>query len=263
MTATGEDERRRGDDAPVRTADEVLALAADADGWMTDGQGRLLHAAAARCRPGGRIVEIGSFRGRSTIVLAASAPAGVEIVAIDPHAGNDRGPGQIEGYASEAATDRELFHANLARAGVADRVRHEALFSDAAHEAVAEPIDVLYVDGAHRYAPARADIRDWGRRVADGGTLLIHDAFSSVGVTLAILRELVPGRRFRYVGRSRSLVEYRADLPAGVGPRLRNAARQLAQLPWFVRNVALKVVLTLGYGKLARRVGRRVPEWPY
>ena len=92
-------------------------------------------------------------------------------------------------------------------------MRHVAAFSDVAHAEVADPIDVLYIDGAHRYAPARADIRSWGNRVADGGTLLIHDSFSSVGVTLAILRELVPGRRFRYVGRSRSLTEYRADLP--------------------------------------------------
>jgi hypothetical protein len=121
-------------------------------------------------------------------------------------------------------------------------------------------VDVLYVDGAHRYEPARADLADWGARVADGGTMLVHDAFSSVGVTLAILRELVPGRRFRYVGRSRSLAIYRADL---TGRRVRNAVRQLAQLPWFVRNLALKVVLTAGLGRVLRRLGRPVPEWPY
>ena len=98
---------------------------------------------------------------------------------------------------------------------MAGRVRHVASFSDRAHADVDDPIDVLYIDGAHRYGPARADIRDWGRRVSDGGTMLIHDSFSSVGVTLAIARELVAGRRFRYVGRSRSLAEYRADLGAG------------------------------------------------
>jgi hypothetical protein len=119
---------------------------------------------------------------------------------------------------------------------------------------------VLYIDGAHRFAPARADIRDWGRRVSDGGTLLIHDAFSSVGVTLAIMRELVFGGRFRYVGRSRSLAIYRADLSGG---RAGNALRQLAQLPWFLKNLALKLSLTLGLGKVLRRLGRDVPEWPY
>ena len=82
---------------------------------MTADQGRRLFDAAARCRPGGRIVEIGSFRGRSTIVLAAGAPDSVEIVAIDPHAGNDRGPGEITGFADAAAADRDAFRDNLER----------------------------------------------------------------------------------------------------------------------------------------------------
>jgi len=245
----------------VRDVDSVLALTAGIDGWMSDDQGRRLYAAAARCPTGGRIVEIGSFRGRSTVVLASAAAEGVEVVAIDPHAGNDRGPQEIEGFVDEAATDRAAFAANLERAGVAERVRHVASFSDAAHAAVDDPIDVLYIDGAHRYAPARADIRDWGRRVADGGTMLIHDSFSSIGVTSAIVRELVPGRRFRYVGRSRSLTEYRADLRPGA--RRANAVRQVAQLPWFARNVGLKVLLTLGLGRVIERLGRTRPEWPY
>ena len=129
---------------------------------MSDDQGRRLYAAAAGCPAGGRIVEIGSFRGRSTIVLASAAADGVEVVAIDPHAGNDRGPQEIAGYVDEAASDRAVFEANLARAGVAGRVRHVARFSDDAHGDVDDPIDVLYIDGAHRYGPARADIRDWG-----------------------------------------------------------------------------------------------------
>ena len=45
--------------------------------------------------------------------------------------------------------------------------------------------------------------------------------------------------------------------------RLANAARQAAQLPWFVRNVALKVFLTVGGRHLLERLGRRAPEWPY
>jgi predicted O-methyltransferase YrrM len=245
----------------VRSADDVLALAAEIDGWMTDEQGRRLYDAAAHCPVGGRIVEIGSFHGRSTVVLASAAPGGVEVVAIDPHAGSDRGPQEIAGYVEAGSRDRAAFEANLARAGVAGRVRHVASFSDVAHGEVDDPIDVLYIDGAHRYGPARADIRDWGRRVSDGGTMLIHDSFSSIGVTLAIGRELVAGRRFRYVGRSRSLAEYRADLTES--DRFGNALRQLLELPWFVHNVGLKVLLSLGWGRLARRFGLREPKWPY
>ncbi len=241
----------------------VLARVADVEGWMTEGQAHALYDAARSCPKGGTIVEIGSFRGRSTIVLASAADPSVTVYAIDPHAGNDRGPQEIEGFAAEADDDHAVFNRNLAEAGVADRVRHIRKFSDDALADVPAAIDVLYIDGAHRYAPARADIAAWGGRVPPGGTMLIHDSFSSIGVTAAIARELVASTRFRYVGRSRSMAIYRCDLGAGITDRSRNALRQLAQLPWFAKNLALKVFLGAGGGKLVERTGRTAPEWPY
>ncbi len=246
-----------------RSLDEVLVAVADVDGWMSPDQAARLYAAAAATRSGDQIVEIGSFRGRSTIVLASAAPTGVAIVAIDPHAGTDRGPQEITGFAAQATDDHAAFTSNLVAAGVDDRVRHVREFSDQAHAAVNGPIAVLYIDGAHRYAPARADIRSWGALVEVGGTMLIHDSFSSLGVTAAIGRELMCGRRFRYVGRSRSLAEYRADLGSGWRARALNASRQAAQLPWFAKNLALKVLLTLRLGGLISRIIGHRPEWPY
>lgn len=237
----------------------VASMVTDVEGWMTPDQAATLHDAARHCPEGGSIVEIGSFRGRSTIVLAASAPSSASIVAIDPHAGNDRGPQEIDGYESAAEKDHDAFHANLRAAGVDHEVRHVRAFSAEALQLVEGDVDVLYIDGAHRYGPARADISSWGDRVRDHGVLLIHDSFSSVGVTLAIVRELFWGTRFRYVGRSRSLAVYRADLEGGAA-RLRNAARQIGQLAWFIRNLVLKVLLSLG---LDRLLGSRTPEWPY
>ena len=137
------------------------------------------------------------------------------------------------------------------------------MLSDAAHSQVAGTVAVLYVDGAHRYGPARTDIREWGRRVADDGTMLIHDSFSSVGVTLAIIRELMLGRRFRYIGRARSLTVYRADLAASPTGRSINAFRQVAQLPWFVKNLGVKVLISSKLGGVMRAITKREPEWPY
>ena len=249
------------------TADRTLATALDqvrdVKGWMSPDQAERLYRAAASTRPGEQIVEIGSFQGRSTIVLAYGARSGVAVVAIDPHAGNDRGPQEIEGYAQQAAGDHEHFNANLAAAGVADRVRHVRKFSDHAHPDVEGAVEVLYIDGAHRYSPARADIVDWGARVAPGGTMLIHDSFSSVGVTLAILRELMVGSRFRYVGRARSLTEFRADLDGTWKSRALNALSLAAQLPWFAKNLLIKVLITVKLGSVMKAITHREPEWPY
>src|SRR5436309_4893603 len=99
--------------------DEALHAVAGVEGWMTDAQARRLWDRARTLEPGGTVVEIGSYRGRSAIVLARAAREGVEVVAIDPHAGNDRGPQQIHGTADEGEADHCSFLANLERAGCA------------------------------------------------------------------------------------------------------------------------------------------------
>lgn len=229
---------------------------------MTPDQAQRLWDRAGELAAGDRIVEIGSFRGRSAIVLATAAPAGVEIVAIDPHAGNDRGPQEIEGMEVEAEEDNAVFHRNLADAGVADRVRHLRMFSDVALAEVAGSVELLYIDGAHRWKPAAADIRQWGARVPEGSVMLIHDSFSSIGVTLAILTELFVSSRWRYEGRSQSMTQYRRTR-LGLADRARNAARQAVELPWFVRNVVIKVLIATGQGRFTKYLGHPSSDWPY
>ncbi len=239
--------------------ESALAAAEGVEGWLTEDQARRLFECA---REGGRIVEIGSFRGRSAIVMAQAAGDRGELVAIDPHAGSDRGPQEIAADADRGDADFRAFHANLERAGVEGRVRHVRSFSADALGEVTGPLDLLYIDGAHRYGPARDDLVRWGARVRPGGHMLVHDSFSSVGVTLAILRLLLAGREFRYVGRTGSLAEYRREV---LGPRgrLRNAARQLAELPWFARNLVVKLAIVLRLRPLARLLGHRSGPWPY
>ncbi|HEY8545626.1 MAG TPA: class I SAM-dependent methyltransferase [Acidimicrobiales bacterium] len=232
------------------------------EGWFSPEQVARVAERAAAAPPGGRIVEIGSFRGRSMIAIARSAPEGVELVAIDPHAGNDRGPQEIEGFEEEAAEDNVVFRRNLERAGVADRVRHVRKFSHDAHHDVQGEIDVLHIDGAHRYKPAREDIVSWGARVVDGGTMLIHDSFSSVGVTAAIATSLLFSGKWRYEGRARSLAEYR-KVPVKGAARATNVLRQLAEVPWFVRNVLIKALLVAKLAPLTKLLGHKESTWPY
>jgi predicted O-methyltransferase YrrM len=248
----------------VTSVDPALEQALEGvEGWFSPEQVARVTARASEVPAGGRIVEIGSFRGRSMIAIGLSAPEGVEIVAIDPHAGNDRGPQEIEGFEDEAALDHKVFLTNLERAGVLDRVTYVRKFSHDALDDVSGEIDLLHIDGAHRFKPAGDDMATWGARVRDGGVMLIHDSFSSIGVTLAIAAKLMFSGRWRYAGRSRSLAEYRAEPLEGLGARAANVGRQLAQLPWFARNVLIKVLVTAKLGRAARVLGHDGETWPY
>ena len=250
-----------GSTNPGRSFDEVYRSVAEVQGWMTRAQAGRLWDRASELVAGDRIVEIGSFHGRSAIVLASAAPDGVGLVTIDPHGGNDRGPQELSGYEAEAEADHHTFLANLEAAGVRGRIRHLRRYSQDALADVDGDVELLYIDGAHRYAPALADVRAWGDRVAPGGVVLVHDAFSSVGVTLALLVAMATSGRFRYEGRSGSMAQYRRVDLDGRG-RLGNLGRHLVELPWFVRNLVIKAMIVVGLGRATRLLGGD-GDWPY
>jgi hypothetical protein len=249
----------------VSSFPQALAAIEGVEGWLSEDQARRLFAAAQRVPAGGRIVEIGSYRGRSAIVLRVAAVREVELIAIDPHAGNDRGPRELSGTDVQGDADHAAFEANLRRADVRGAVQHMRLPSEDALGQMDGEVDVLYVDGAHGYGPARSDLLHWGARVAPGGRLLVHDAYSSLGVTLALLRDFVLGTEFAYRGRSRSLAEYERMARPMSGPaRARNALRQLAELPWFARNLLIKVLVVARLRRAAGWLGLKPgDEWPY
>ena len=204
------------------------------------------------------MVEIGSFRGRSTVVLRArrGRRSSRSTRTRAATAGRRRSPPTR----ARGDADHEAFTANLAAAGVADRVRHVRKFSADAHGDVAGPLSLLYVDGAHRFGPARADLAGWGARVAPGGTMLVHDSFSSIGVTLALLATCVE-RRLALRGAQRQPRRVRAArLPA---PRGSSRATS-RELPYFARNVAIKVLVVAGRRRWAERIGLDpAAPWPY
>ncbi len=150
------------------------------EGWMTEGQGRMLSERARRVRDHEAIVEIGSHHGRSTIVLAKAKRPGVRLVAVDPFDDPRWGGGK---------SSLERFQDNVQDAGVGGDVE---LFRGFGEEAAktwdGSSVGVLYVDGAHDYPTVHGEIESWLPHVAVGGSVLFHDAFSSPGVTRAVLQ---------------------------------------------------------------------------
>lgn len=99
-------------------------------------QGKLLHL-LARAHGSRRILEIGTLGGYSTTWLARALPADGELVTLelDPH-------------------HAEVARANLARAGVADRVRVVVGPALETLPALAGPFDLVFVDADKVNGPA-------------------------------------------------------------------------------------------------------------
>lgn len=218
------------------------------EGWLTRDQAAVLFEAARALTPGRTVVEIGSHQGRSTVVLAAGLPTGARLLAVDPF-----DPGWR--YGGPATRDRLLAHLEAGR--VADRVEVVAATSRSARTAYDGPVDLIYIDGKHDYWTVRDDLR-WADRVPDGGVVLVHDAFSSLGVTTALLRTLSLARRLSYTGRTGSLARLEARRP-DLGDRL----RPLREVPWWVRNLVVKVLLRLRLRGAARLLGHDLEADPF
>lgn len=229
---------------PVLDFDEAWSHASRIDGWLTRSQARRLYDAARAASPGS-VVEIGSHLGRSTIVLAAS---GASVTAIDPFS-NDWRYGRCD---TEAR-----FRSHLSAAGLDRRVDLRVETSGTVLEHWSQPVRMVYVDGKHDVLSCLHDL-GWSAWLRPGDPVLVHDAFSSVGVTMALLHDALTTRRHVYVGRTGSL----AMLEVG-RPSVRDRARVLRELPWFTRNLVVKVLLRLRARPAARLLGHHDTADPY
>ena len=179
------------DTAPGASLSSTLEAIDEVEGWLTRVQATRLWRAAGQVPTAGQIVEIGSLRGRSTTVLGLGSLPDVHVFEADPLLGSDRGPQEIAEERDRGEADMALFTDQISRAALSQRVTLVSQLSGAAAAlgGVAGRVDLLYIDGAHRYAPARDDIAHWGARVSnDVGVMLIHGTFSSINVTLASMR---------------------------------------------------------------------------
>jgi predicted O-methyltransferase YrrM len=163
----------------------VKPLIADIPGWLTDEEGEALYELARTCRGDGVIVEIGSWKGKSTVCLGLGSQAGnsVPIYAIDPHADYRFGD----------------FERNVARAGIAELVRPIASLSQPAADGFDEPIELLFVDGSHEYDLVLEDFEKWVPKVVDGGWVVFHDTTWTRGPRKVVGAAIYRSRRFKDV----------------------------------------------------------------
>ena len=163
----------------------VKQLIKDVPGWLSDEEGEALYELARACTGRGAIVEIGSWKGKSTICLGlgSRAGSGVPIFAVDPHADYRHGE----------------FKDNIERAGIADLVRPLKGLSQDVVDGFDEAIELLFVDGSHEEGDVRDDFEQWVPKVVEGGVVAFHDTTWHVGVRRVVAEKIYGSRGFRDV----------------------------------------------------------------
>jgi hypothetical protein len=187
-----------------------LANVMSIEGALTAAEARLLYN-AAECIRDGCIVEIGSWRGRSTAALAYGARAGygVPVYAVDPHERfHDVLGGEYFG-----SDDRAAFMQNILRFGLSDIVRLVNLSS----ECIASWPDVvglLWVDGDHRYIGVKRDLNIWLPYLRPDATIVFHDSTNPrIGPFHAIAELIASGQWERHEAVDKAVMLRRKSLP--------------------------------------------------
>ncbi len=156
--------------------DAAWEAARKVPGYLMENEARLLGTIAA-CAPGaGSIVEIGSFKGKSTVMLATvAAHYGLgKIVAIDPH----NSPELLDLKANPEASTFQDFLNHIEAAGVAEHVEVHRAYSRDVSSDWDRPIRFLWIDGDHTYEGAKTDFDGFFPHVVAGGVVALHDALN-------------------------------------------------------------------------------------
>ena len=205
---------RQGTTLDARSAldfDAAWDVASTIPGWLTEEQARLLCDAARDLPAAPLLVEIGSHQGRSTVVLGAAARDARGSRRRDrplrrrPALRRGDHPRQVRAATSRAA---ELTDAVELLA----RVQHRAATHAGRGDSTTSTSTASTTTGR-----CRDDLK-WAAHLPDGAPVLVHDCYSSIGVTLGVLAHVLPSRRLRYERRAGSLALFRVGAPTRARP---------------------------------------------
>ncbi len=120
------------------------------------------------------IVEIGSWKGYSTSILAKRAVGySGKVFAVDHWRG---GEGTWQYNSAKTQDVYARFRHNMIALGFWDTVHPLVMDSETASQIFADGIlDMVFIDGDHRYKAVKKDILSWLPKLKDGGILCGHD----------------------------------------------------------------------------------------
>ena len=147
---------------------QIVSETSEIEGWLSLEVAELLAKLAVHSKV---IVEVGSWKGKSTITMALANPK-ARIFAIDPFTGSQEHEflegGKVDTY--------QEFQNNCRTFKVEKNIKPLRMTSEQAIQFLKEPIDMLFIDGSHEYDDVKNDFEFLFPLVRERGIVLFHDS---------------------------------------------------------------------------------------
>lgn len=194
---------------PILLTLPILARLRTIEGWLADDEADLLIGALCRAvstrKDAGAIVEVGSYCGRSTVVLASVLQSlqmrHAKVYAIDPHDGK---LGALDQGLKQLAPSMEKFQRNIAAAGLTAFVH--GIRSCSFEVEWDKPVCFLLIDGLHDYLNVARDFHHFEPWLVPGGFVAFHDYADYYPGVVTFVNGLLAGGLYRKAACAASLV---------------------------------------------------------
>lgn len=204
MKKSAETKPKRPDSAGLQALLAACPTFDGIKGWLPLGEAGYLYELAMAVGAG-VIVEIGSAFGRSTTALSLGAKAGKDaaIFAIDPH---ETFTGVLGGQFGPE--NRRAFYQNMLTHGGWENVRLVNLPSTVVGKGWNRPIELLWIDGDHRYEAVAADLATWEPHLLPGAKVVFDDAQNPASGPGRVVQEALATGKYEagpVVGKTKTL----------------------------------------------------------
>jgi hypothetical protein len=165
------------------------------EGMTSLAEAKFLYELAREVRSG-CIVEVGSYRGRSTVALGRGSLDGhrVPVFAIEPH---QTFTGVLGGRFGPP--DAGAFYRAILETGCYHVVRLVSLSSEQVVAGWRLPVGLLWIDGDHSYDGVRRDLESWQPHLLAGATVVFDDADNPALGPHRLIAELLSGGGYEKV----------------------------------------------------------------
>ena len=186
----------------ARDLRDIVEDSQKVEGWFSRDEARfmaelLVYALTSKSGPH-NVVEIGSYKGRSSVVLASVirlvSPES-RLFCIDPFQGRTS-------KSSKASSTYNDFIANISSRGLDKYI--EPVVMRSTDVRMEKQIRFIFIDGLHEYEDVRTDFEHFERLVEEDGIVAFHDRCVLCKGIIRFTNELVDGGRIHALGQADS-----------------------------------------------------------